>query len=69
MACSGVPIPGESPEQFFTRCMAGFGYEVFDVDAGERGTTCCAFGTDAEPTSAFDRALTECEEAVVNRFG
>lgn len=29
-ACSGIPLPGQSLEQFFARCMARFGYEVFD---------------------------------------
>jgi hypothetical protein len=68
-ACSGFPVPGESPEQFFTRCMAGFGYEVFDVTTGGTLENCCGFATEAEPTAAFDRAMFECEETVVERFG
>jgi hypothetical protein len=68
-ACSGIPVPGESPEQFFTRCMAGFGYEVFDVTTGGTLENCCGFATEAEPTAAFDRAMFECEDTVVERFG
>jgi hypothetical protein len=68
-ACSGIPLPGQSPEQFFARCMASFGYEVFDVTAGGAVEDCCGFATEAEAGPAFDGAMFHCEERVRERFG
>lgn len=68
-ACSGIPLPGQSPEQFFARCMAGFGYEVFDVTMGGTVENCCGFSTNEGVGPAFDGAMTHCEERVRERFG
>lgn len=68
-ACSGVPIPGEGPESYFTRCMALLGYEVSDVTTGGDVEDCCGFQTDEVPTPAFDAAMIACEQEVYDRFG
>ena len=71
----GLRFPDESPpeppsvEKFFVSCMANFGYRVFAVDVGDTVEDCCGFTTQAEPTPAFDDAMTTCEEAVYQRFG
>jgi len=69
-SCGGMPIPGETVEQFFTRCMASMGYEVFDVDAGSGIDSCCGFGTrdPAAAGPAFDQAMLQCQQEAYDRF-
>ncbi len=72
--CGGIRFPDEGPpaprsiEEFFVRCMAGFGYRVFDVNSGGSAETCCGFTTEEEPTAVFERTMTACEAEVVEQF-
>ncbi len=72
--CGGIRFPDEGPpapqsvEEFFVRCMAGFGYVVYDVNSGGSAETCCGFTTEADHTAVFEQAMTACESQTAERF-
>lgn len=54
-------VPGESPEEAFTRCMAARGFEVKDVDftETERGWE-PKYSIDFQPGPGFQQVVVQC---------
>lgn len=68
MLTACTPIPGEAPEEFFTRCMADRGFEVSNaqIELGEeRSVRFSQAGTDRV---GFDSARDGCLDEVIRRY-
>ena len=63
-ACSNVP--GDSPEAFFTRCMAARGIEVSEVSIDASGGF--SFSPTERGGSEYDAAVMRCSGEMGQRF-
>lgn len=69
-ACTRTPMPWESPEGFYQRCMAGHGVIVTGVDIEIRADgASLSIGQIEADMAAFESANDRCWGPALERFG